>query len=174
MPDKPLWLGRLDSAVKELEELPLPWVDSALLERVLSISRRRAQQLLKPLIQKTIGKSGLAMKEDVIKHLRGLQTGQVYDWDQRRRQRLAEVLEQARQELPARQTEIPVSREQPDLKLDSLPEGISLHPGELRIQFNDFEDFAVKLYKLGQAIQNDLDGFREALGSHKPAAAFAV
>ncbi len=67
MPDKPIWYTRLEVAIKQLETLPSPWVDRAALEFALGVGRRRAQQILQPLVRHTIGKNGLADREEVIR-----------------------------------------------------------------------------------------------------------
>jgi hypothetical protein len=161
MPDKPLWLGRLASAVEELQELPSPWIDSATLEWLLHISRRRAQQLLKPLVSQTIGKSGLAAKENVIAHLQRLQTGNAYEWEQARRQKLHALLDELhrhKRATPVVEFSDPVEVLSQTLK--GLPAGVKLEPGRIII-----EDFAApaevyeKLFRLAQAIQNDETGF---------------
>jgi hypothetical protein len=75
MSDKPLWFCRLDEVIEELEALLSPWIDSAILEAVLLVGRRRAQQILTPLVRQTIGKSGLANRDELIEHLRRLAAG---------------------------------------------------------------------------------------------------
>jgi len=97
MPDKPVWYSRLDQVIAELEALPSPWVDSASLELVLSVGRRRAQQILRPLVRDTIGKSGLAKRDEVVDHLRGVAAGNAAYYEMRRRERLRSILDQVRQ-----------------------------------------------------------------------------
>ena len=69
----------------------------------------------------------------------------------------AAVYEQVKREYPARQVEIPVTRESLGRTLTSLPSAIELRPGELRIRFTDIEDLLRKLVDLGQAFQNDFE-----------------
>src|SRR4051812_20732639 len=85
MPDKPIWYARLDDAIRRLEALPFPWVDRAALEFTLGIGRRRAQQILQPLVRRTIGKNGLADRDELIRHLRELAAGQTVSFEIQRR-----------------------------------------------------------------------------------------
>ena len=53
LPDKPIWYYRLDEVIGQLENLTDPFVDRATLEFVLGVGRRRAQQILQPLVRRT-------------------------------------------------------------------------------------------------------------------------
>ena len=66
MPDKPVWYSRLEEIISRLADLSDPYVDRATLEQVMGVGRRRAQQILQPLVRRMVGRSGLAFKEDVI------------------------------------------------------------------------------------------------------------
>ena len=56
MPDKPIWYDRLEEAIGQIEALPYPWVDRATIESVLGVGRRRAQQILQPLLSDQVGR----------------------------------------------------------------------------------------------------------------------
>jgi hypothetical protein len=161
VPDKPLWFNRLDEAQAQLAALPSPWVDRQTLESILGIGRRRAQQILQPLVRHTIGRNGLAPKEDVIAYLRQLAVGDTALYERRRRERLAEFIgiwnHQARQQPPvlveAPQTII-------NQELDSLPAGVSLSPGRILIEnFTTPEQAKQKLLALIFAMGNDPEEF---------------
>src|SRR3954464_14693062 len=96
----------------------------------------------------------------LIAWLEGLQQGEEFQWEQQRRQRVAAVYQQAKREHPARQVEIAVPRASQTQTFASLPSGIQLRPGELRIQFTNFEELLRHLVELGQALQNDLEQIR--------------
>ncbi len=161
MPDKPLWYGRLESACAQLEALPFPWIDRATLQSVLEVGPRRAQQILQPLVERTIGKNGLASRARVIEHLRHLATGEAALVERRRRERLHSLLAhwhtQAQQQ-PQVLVEAPetiVNQE-----LDSLPPGIRLSPGRITLEgFSSSEEANHLLLALIMAIGNDPEGF---------------
>jgi hypothetical protein len=161
MPDKPAWYDRLHEAEAQLAALPSPWVDRSTLESILGIGRRRAQQILQPLVRRTIGKNGLALKEDVLAYLRQLAEGDTATYERQRRERLAGLI----------QTWHTQAREQPQVlveapdaivnqQLENLPEGVRLSPGRILI-----EDFATpdqakqKLLALIMAMGNDPEEF---------------
>jgi hypothetical protein len=161
MPDKPFWYHRLDQAEEQLAALPSPWVDRQTIESLLGVGRRRAQQILQPLVRHTIGKNGLALKEDVIAYLRQLARGEAADFERRRRERLAALLTNWHSEL----------REQPRIlieapttivnqELENLPPGVRLSPGRILVEdFQTPEEARQKLLALIMAIGNDPDGF---------------
>lgn len=161
MPDKPFWYYRLDEVVGQLENLPHPFVDRATLEFVLGIGRRRAQQILQPLVRRTLGKNGLAAKEEVIAHLRRLAAGDAAYFETQRRQRLHAILD----ELHRRASEQPrVLVEAPtavvNQELESLPPGVHLSPGRIQIDgFRTSDEAKQKLLALILAMGNDPDGF---------------
>ena len=161
MPDKPLWYARLDQVIIQLESLPASWVDRATLEFILGVGRRRAQQILRPLVRHTIGKNGLASRDELIRHLRRLAAGEPAYYEKKRRERFHSILEQMRRE----------AREQPRVlveapqalrrqELDRLPEGVRLSPGRIVIEnFQSAEEAQRKLLALIMAMGNDPDGF---------------
>lgn len=161
MPDKPFWYNRLDAAIGHIEALPFPWVDRAALEFALGVGRRRAQQILQPLVRRTIGKNGLAHRDEVILHLRSLASGEAVYFEQRRRKRLISVLDQLKREAteqPRVLVEAPTSVVNQELA--SLPPGVHLAPGRIVLEgFTTPEDAKQKLLALIMAIGNDPDGF---------------
>ena len=161
MPDKPIWYTRLEVAIEQLEALPSPWVDRSALEFALGVGRRRAQQILQPLVRQTIGKNGLANREEVIRHLRALATGEAVSFEVQRRERLHSILNQLHRE----QKEHPrVLVEAPtavvNQELDSLPPGVHLAPGRIVLDgFSTPDEAKQQLLALIMAIGNDADGF---------------
>jgi hypothetical protein len=100
-----------------------------LLAEVLGLERRRAQQILQPLVRRTVGRSGLAPKEDVIRHLRHLVSGDVAEAEKLRRARLYAQLAGARAAAlqPKIFVEAPVAVV--NQQLADLPAGVSLAAG---------------------------------------------
>ena len=159
MPDKPFWYDRLDGVIEQLEKLPDPFVDRATLEFMLGVGRRRAQQILQPLVRRTLGKNGLAAKEDVIAHLRHLAAGEPAFFEKKRRQRLGSILDQLHAE--ARQPRVLVEAPTAivNQELDSLPPGVHLAPGRIVIDaFRSPEEAQQKLLALAMAMANDPRG----------------
>ena len=161
MPDKPIWYSQLEEAIRQLELLPFPWVDSATMESALGVGRRRAQQILKPLVQKSVGKSGLAPREDVILHLRRLAAGDAAQFENQRRERLQGMLKRFREEAierPRVLVEAPTTVV--NQELENLPRGVHLSPGRIVLDgFRTPDEAKQKLLALIMAMGNDPDGF---------------
>ena len=167
LPDKPFWYHRLDEAIEQLENLPDPFLDRATLEFALGIGRRRAQQILQPLVRRTVGKNGLAAKEDVIAWLRRLAEGEAAFFEKKRRQRLGDILGrlQAEAQRPRVLVEAPTAIV--NQELDSLPPGVHLAPGRILIEaFRTPEEAQRKLLALAMAMANDPLGFAARITAH--------
>lgn len=160
MPDKPIWFGRLDEVVAELEALPHPWIDRAGLERLLGVGRRRAQQILRPCVTHQIGSSGVADRDKLIARLKELAHGEAAYYEQRRRRQLAESIEKLRQawlETPRVVVEAPeaISKQE----FDDLPSGVHVGPGTITVEFGSVQEGLAKLLALAMAIGNDFARF---------------
>jgi hypothetical protein len=168
MPAQPQWLLRLPAIIDELEAVPAPVVDRAVVERVFRVRRRRAIQLLGDFGGYQSGRTFLVDRDSLLHRLRGLAGGDRFTYEKRRRERLSESLERVRQERQA--VRIPVAVPQAlgdDRTLPALPAGTRLEPGRLTVEFAGVEELLGKLYQLAQAAAGDFQGF-EALagGSH--------
>ncbi len=169
MPDKPTWYGRLDEVITELRKLSWPWVDRQSLQVLLKVGRRRAQQILQPCVTRQIGANGVADREELIAHLKRLAASDKAYYERRRRQKLAQVLEDLRQAAlnqPAVFVEAPLAVV--NQKLADLPEGVSVSPGSIRIQFSAPAEALQKLLALAMAIGNDLDSFERLAQQRDP------
>lgn len=165
MPDKPIWYTRLDAAIAQLDALPTPWVERAALESALGVGRRRAQQLLQPLVRRTIGRNGLADRSELIAHLRRLAAGEAVSFEQQRRERLHAILDQLHHEAkqqPRVLVEAPTAVVNQELQ--ALPEGVHLSPGRIVLEgFATPEQAKQQLLALIMAMANDPDGFDERI-----------
>jgi hypothetical protein len=165
MPDKPLWLGRLPDAISQLESRPDDWVDRPTLESLLGIGRRRAQQLLAP-IARRLGTSLVAVRSDVIAHLKRIAAREEAYYEARRQQRLWAHVSHARQAWIARP---PVLVEVSNAQvrrvelhdLEGLPEGVELAPGSILVRFADPDEALRKLMALAMAISQNYQAFEE-------------
>jgi hypothetical protein len=166
MPDKPLWLDRLPQAIRELEDSPEPWVHRPVLEALLGVGRRRAQQLLSPLVHHRIGTSLAASRADVIAHLKRVAAGEEAWYEERRRQHLWTQLDEVRREW-VRQPPVLVEvseaqiRRVERLDFDGLPEGVELAPGSITLRFCDPDEALQKLAALAMAISQNRQAFYE-------------
>jgi hypothetical protein len=156
MPAKPVWYGRLDQIIAQLEALPRPWVDRGTVESLLGVGPRRAQQVLAACATARIGTSSLADRDLLAGHLRRLATGDAGHYERVRRHKLAATLEQLQRALAERPrvlVEAPTTIVNQDF--GDLPEGLSLAPGRITIQFATKQEALEELLALAMAIGND-------------------
>jgi hypothetical protein len=165
VPDKPSWYGRLDQVIVELGDLPWPWVDRETLQSLLQVGPRRAQQILRPCVTRQVGANGVAGREELIAHLKRLAAGDEAQYERRRRQKLAQVLEGLRQQALARPK---VLVEAPGAMLNqefaSLPDGVTVSPGAISITFSSPSEALQRLLALAMAIGNDFNEFERMAG----------
>jgi hypothetical protein len=172
MPDKPLWLGNLPTALGALESSPETWIDRSTLQSLLGVGRRRAQQLLKPVTAHRIGTSAFAHRSALIAHLRKIAAGEEAYYEQKRLARFATRLAQARQEWiqhPPVLVEISqlATRRVELLDFDGLPEGVGLAPGSITVHFANPDEALRKLMALAMAIGKNRDAFDELVSIRK-------
>ncbi len=164
MPDKPLWLDRLPEAIRQLESAPELWIDRPVLESLLGIGRRRAQQLLGPISKRRVGTSLVAHRTDVVAHLKRIAAGEEAYYERRRRKGLWEQLALARAEW-TRQPPVLVEVSQSQIRrvelddFDGLPDGVELAPGSITVRFHDPDEALQKLMTLAMAISQNRQAF---------------
>ena len=168
MPAKPAWYGRLDEIVRELETLPRPFVDRAVLESLLRVGRRRAQQILAPCVTDRVGCNGLADRQALISRLRQLAAGDDGYYERRRRERLAAILvrlQKERLERPKLLVEAPLAVSAQHF--ENLPAGVRFAPGRITVDFEDPPEALEKLLALAMAISNDFACFERVTARNR-------
>jgi hypothetical protein len=166
MPAKPGWFARLEVVVQELSSLPQPWVDRLTLERLLAVGPRRAQQILQPCVSLHLGTNGLADRQTLIEHLRRLASGEAAYYEQRRRARFNQALEDWRRqwmERPRLLVAAPDSVVHQEFR--DLPAGVELSPGRITVRFQKPREALEKLLALAMAIGNDFASFEQRTSS---------
>ena len=99
-----------------------------------------------------------------MQHLRRLAAGEREHYERRRQRRLAEYLEGLRQaclKQPRVLVEAPSSVA--GRKLDGLPAGVAVAPGQITVRFQTATEALEKLLALAMAIGNDRERFEEAV-----------
>ena len=160
MPTKKTSLLRLTEIREELSAMDVPVVDRATFERLFGVRRRRAIQLLHYFGGYQSGRTFLIDRLALIEQLVPLEASAEFESEQRRRQRLVEVLEKVRR---ARAGARVVIQLQPAVRSGTvLPDGVDLKPGLLRVEFDGVQELLRKLYGICQEAANDFDSFRAA------------
>jgi hypothetical protein len=160
MPDKPTWAGSIDNAIKQLRAIPSSEVDTGMLAEILNLKRRRVQQILKPLVGRTVGRSFLIPKNAVIRHLRSLVSGDVEQAEKQRRARLQAHLSDARAAALQPKVLVEAPTAVVHQQLEDLPAGVTLAPGRIVLEgFTTLEEAQQKILALIMALGNDPAGF---------------
>ena len=159
MPAKAEWLLRVPEIAVELDQLTLPVLDRAAVEKLFRLKRRQAIELMHRLGGYQAGRTFLVDRLKLLARLRAIETGEDFEFETRRRQRLSENLDEMRRERRALAVRFPITREALSRKVRDLPTGILLRPGRLEVDFAGTEDLLSKLFELAQAASNDFDGF---------------
>jgi len=163
VPAKPAWYSKIDRVIRELQTLPRPFVDRSTVEFLLGVGRRRAQQIMAPCITDHVGRNGLADRDRLIAHLRGLAEGEEGYYEVRRQRKVAEVLDRLRIERlqqPQLLVEAPVRVVRQEFA--NLPPGVRLEAGRITVEFQHPREALEKLLALAMAIGNDFAGFERS------------
>jgi hypothetical protein len=162
MAAKPAWYARLPEILADLEALPSPWITRPVVEFLLRVGPRRAQQIMAPCAVEQIGTSVVADRALLLAHLRALARDSGVDTERNRRRKLAGEIDSLRRrwlERPKLLVEAPVSIV--NQRLESLPEGIELAPGQITIRFRDPAEALEKMLALAMAAGRHLAQFEE-------------
>ena len=163
MPAKPAWFSRINDIIRDVRELPRPFVDRTTLEGLLGVGRRRAQQVLAPLITDRVGCSGLVDRDALIEHLRHLAEGDDAYYERNRRRKVAESLSRLNREwLERPQLLVEAPPQILAQEFANLPTGVSLDAGRITVEFDSPQQALEKLLALAMAISNDFDGFERS------------
>lgn len=163
MPRKREWPQQIPHALEELEHFPAPVIDRAALEKLLVVRRREAIRLMHRFGGFQVGKTFLIERQQLIRQLEKVRNTPDFTPEQRRRERLTEILEKIRRYQTAARIRIPVKPEAPNLA--GLPEGVRLGAGRLTVEFMNAEELLAKLFVLARAAADDFERFRAAVES---------
>ena len=163
MPATAAWFSRINDIIGELRDLPRPFVDRTALEGLLGVGRRRAQQILAPLITDRVGCNGLVDRDALIEHLRRLAEGDDAYYERNRRRKVGEALARLNREwLERPQLLVEAPPQILAQEFANLPGGVSLDAGRITVEFDSPQQALEKLLALAMAISNDFDGFERS------------
>lgn len=165
MPARPRWFCDVDRICAKAASLPVPVLERSHIEHLLGVSRRRAQQILEQCTTGQVGSSYVTSVEALSKWLRGRAAGDE-DYEQRRRLKVAQTLAGLHEDWTRQQRLlVEATTRVVNQRLDGLPEGVRLGPGEVTVRFSSAEEGLEKLLALAMAISNDLEGFENVTQS---------
>jgi len=163
VPAKPIWYSKIERIVGELLGLPRRFVDHATMVLLLGGGRRRAQQIMAPCVTDWVGSNGLADRDGLIAHLRGLAEGEERYYEVARRRRVAKAIDRLRVER-LRQPQLLVEAPARVISQEfaNLPAGVRLEAGRITVEFRQPQEALEKLLALAMAIGNDFAGFERS------------
>jgi hypothetical protein len=163
MPAQPAWFLRLPEILEAVRALRTPVVDRAGFERLFQVRRRRAIELMHRFGGYQAGKTFLIDRGQLIAELDRAVASPDYTFEFRRKQRLAESIEQLERHRAAARVTIPRASLAP---LDtSLPPDVHLEAGRLTVDFATPDDLLSKLFLFSQKIAGDFEGMCKRISS---------
>jgi hypothetical protein len=165
MPAQPAWFHRLEEILIQLRALEHDYLDRQAVEKAFRVRERRARQIMAGLPCLQIGNAVAISRAALIERLEKTSTDTRFQWETRRRKRVAESLETLRKQTAASRVQVPARADSRNRLVCELSPDIDIRPGELRISFTAAEDLAAKLFELSQAMANDWEEFQSTCGT---------
>lgn len=166
MPAKPVYAHLIPELAQRLEADGQEWVDRRYLEEALGISKTVAWRLLRRLGAKEGPGNVLALtRQEAIEGVKRLpaEGGAVRD-EVRRRAKLEQYLEGMRSYVAAQRTTVAADEHAIGLvnaRFGKLPANVALTPRNLRIEFQNTEEFLRAFGAVVFALNNDYEAIRE-------------
>ena len=165
MPAVPLYVHRLGSGIAALEALATDLIDRRALEEALGVGKWTAWRIMKR-SGATDGPGGalVCRRQDLLSQLRRLQQDGRYGPEIARRERLERYLDTIVQSASRQHKQVARNQTAETILstcFSSLPPGVDLTPGELRIAFHGTDDFLQKVGAVVYALQNDFEKIQE-------------
>jgi hypothetical protein len=167
MPPRAAWLTQLSQIVSALTVLECPVVDRAVCEKLFRVKRRRAIELMQQFGGYRSGNTILLDRVALMRKLCELQDSPQAVGEFKRKQKIAEKLDELHRIQAAKRIKIRVSESAGNITMCNLSPEISLKPGLLAISFTEAEDLFSKLYELSQVAANDFDHLCEAVQARR-------
>lgn len=105
------------------------------------------------------GRTFLVDRLQLIAELERIRQDPDFDYELQRKQRLSEMVVEARRFRAGAEVILPVRRDALDRRMENLPAGIRLEAGYLTVRFEKPEELLADLFELAKAAQNDYEAF---------------
>ena len=161
MPAQPSWHVRVPEilAALSVRESP-PFLDRPAFERLFQVRRRQAIRLLAQCDGYQVGKTFLAGRESVIHFLESVKRSGASDASRGRRVRVGAAINEAANQLTARQTRVRARR---DLGSALHPAIALVEPGKVQISFDSAAELLTHLVELARFAANDFARFEQVV-----------
>jgi hypothetical protein len=168
MPAAPLYAQRLPDAIATLSARTDDWIDRRTFEQILGMSKWTAWRIFKRCGDVDgPGTSLVTRRVDLVRHLQALCEGQLAP-ELARRTRLEKNLDEILQFASRKRTYFARHEAARDIlssRFSRLPPGVDLEPREVRIQFEDPQEFLEKFGAVVFALQNDYEQIAEFIAA---------
>lgn len=159
MPVISQWVLKIPEIIGELQVLTAPVVDRAVIEKLFEVKRRQAIDLCHRFGGFQAGRTFLVDRLQLIAELERMHHDPGFEYEQRRQERLRDVVQGARQLSAGAHVMLPVRPDALNRRMGDLPAGIHIEPGRLMVDFDKPEELLGKLFELAKAAQNDYESF---------------
>ena len=161
MPHSPTYIHRLVEGIQTLSLQTTDWVDRSMVQEAFGVSKWTAWRILRRCgAVQGPGGALVCRREELISQLVRIQHDSNYTREIERRKRVETYLESIAQYASRKRKEIARGDVALDLvssRLETLPPGVDLGRGELRILYSGTEDFLQKIGAVVFALNNDLE-----------------
>lgn len=155
----PSWLQRIPEMIEALALVEAERIDRPLVEQLFDLRRTAAADLMRRMGAEQCGRCWVIGRGLLMARLREVQEHPEFQWETARRERVVQVIDDARRE--RRRAVVPVTgaelRRLNEMTIDGLPETVRIEPGQLRVSFDGMDDLLRQLMALIQVIDNDFD-----------------
>jgi hypothetical protein len=163
VPAKSSWLQRVPEIIETISAMDVPVVDRAICERLFGVRRRRAIDLMQRFGGYRSGNTILLDRTDLIRQLQVIGSRPEVLWEQQRKAKLSDRLQDLRRYRIAEQVVIRGAKEVQPVVLRRLPTGVALRPGELTVHYGNLQELLSRLYDLAQAAAGDFEWFSDII-----------
>lgn len=160
MPAEPRWLLAIPDAIRQLETRDRELLTRRDLEQLLGVGKTRAALLMREFGAGRTGHVATVPRGQLLKQLRARRKSAAFRDELERRTHVVATLRQAR----LAGIRVPLAREVFSLKLAGLPDGVTVAPGRIEVQFAGAREAVARLFALAQALVNDFDRFEDLVG----------
>jgi hypothetical protein len=157
MPAKPSWHADIPKIRRKLAALDAPFLDRPVVERLFSVRRRQANNLMRILGGYKLGAAMVVDRQELILRLDQMAARRGVAGEQtKRKSSVLEALEALQRDARPRRVAPPLPR----AAKASLPSGLSVTaPGELTLQFSSPEELLGSILSLVQSASKDFASF---------------
>lgn len=160
MPPHARWLLKIPDAIRQLEALDRDLLTRRDLEQLFGVSKARAAILMRTFGADQTGNVRTLPRATLLKHLRARRKGVAFSGEVDRRARVMASLRQAR----ITGIRVPVAPDVRSTRLAGLPDGVTVGPGRIAVEFAGAREAVARLFALAQALVNDYDRFEDLVG----------